>query len=72
MNISELIEKLKRIARERYCEGWDTFVECYSDEDWRREIEELNATSEQEVIDFFEGIAGIYRDRYADARNSAF
>lgn len=72
MNINELIATLKAIAIARYEDGWDTFVECYTDEDWRREIESLNATSEDKVIEFFEGIASIYRDRYADAINSAF
>ncbi len=66
-----LVEFIKAHALTNYeAGGWDVVVECFDDE----EIEEIvgEAKTEAQALDAFENIVGVFADRQADARNSAF
>lgn len=42
LKYANLIARLKHIASENYEKGGDSFIECYTDQDWTQFIEEAN------------------------------
>jgi hypothetical protein len=68
-----LVEFIKSTAAQNYEEGgWDVIVECWSDSDIAEYILEVQATTHEQALEAFERIVGVWADRQADARNSAF
>lgn len=65
------IETLKAYAVTNYNNGMDTFVECYDTAEWQELLDECGGDVE-ETKKFMDQLADVYRDRQADARNSAF
>lgn len=76
--IQTQIEAMKKWCMDNYCNGADTMVECWDDSNY----EDLFKPSEydptqtaptvEEAWQTLRDIAGIYEERQADARNSAF
>ncbi len=68
---NELVAAVKAHARKHYnAGGWDVIVECWGD----AQIAECvgRATTTRGAIRAVGQIAGIYAERQADAKNSAF
>ncbi len=69
--MSNLVEYVKTYAEQHYEDGgWDVVVECYTDD----EIADVlgPARTRCEALDAFAPLVGVWADRQADARNSAF
>jgi hypothetical protein len=67
----ELIAAVKAHALDHYEDGgWDVIIECWDDEQIAEQIGD--AKTVQGALRKFEGVVGVYADREADARNSAF
>ena len=64
------LNKMKQHCLDRYERGYDTMVECWSDSDYLDTYREQGSL--RAAITFINGIASIYRDRYADALNSSW
>ncbi len=58
------VGQLKAWALANYTKGADTFVECWSDSDYQRLIDE-----EAKPLAALKRLASIYRERQADARH---
>lgn len=72
-DMRDLVAAVKAHAKENYNEGgWDVIVECWEDERIADVIAEEGATTAQAAIDAFKSVVGVWADRQADARNSAF
>lgn len=52
--------------------GWDVIVECFGVAEIQEVLDEAKATSIDEALAAFEPLVGVWADRQADARNSAF
>lgn len=65
------IETLKAYAEANYDEGMDSFIECYSDDEW---LELLNSHNNcvQATKAAMREIAGIQLEKQSNAINSAF
>lgn len=72
-DVSALVEAVKAHARDNYNEGgWDVIVECWDDDRIAEVIREDAATTPAAAVDAFRPVVGVWADRQADARNSAF
>lgn len=68
-----LVNFIKQYALDHYEDGgWDVIVECWSDEDIADFLEEFDAITQDKALHVFGRIVGVWSDRQADARNSAF
>lgn len=68
-----LIEFIKSTAEQNYEEGgWDVVVECWDDNRIDDYLTEVGATTHEQALEAFENLVGVWADRQADARNSAF
>lgn len=65
------IETLKAYAQANYEEGMDSFIECYSDDEWLELLNSHNNCVKAAKADMRQ-VAGIHLERQANARNSAF
>ena len=63
------IKAMKTWCMDNYDNGADTMVECWGDSDYE-ELFESNTT--EEAWDLLKRIVAVYKDRQADAENSAF
>ena len=76
MNNDQLIAKAKAHAEANYSKGFDTFVECYGDDEWREFLAASEwapgVTTWKECKSLMDSMADVWSDRRADARNSAF
>jgi hypothetical protein len=68
------IQAMKQWCMDNYENGADTMVECWSDGDYAElfvscEGEPLTTAQAWQTL---KSVASVYRDRQADARNSAF
>lgn len=70
-NVAATITKMKAWAERNYERGADTMVECWSTDDYARMIADC-AGDRREAWAVLRSVAAVYRDRIADARNSAF
>lgn len=69
--MNELIQAVKDHAQAHYNDGgWDVVVECWSDEDIARTIK--GARTAKGAVKKVAVIVSVYKDRQADAENSAF
>ena len=67
----DLVAALKQYATDHYNDGgWDVVVECYTDDEIADRIGD--AKTLDEAVDAFDALIDVWRDRQADARNSAF
>jgi hypothetical protein len=62
----EWIARLQEHARAHYNEGWDTFVECYGEEEWF-ELVDTRETFEH-CMALCETLVSVWMDRRADAQ----
>lgn len=72
--MQEQIQAMKQWCEENYENGADTMVECWSDTDYASlfTYPDGQPRTSEEAWDSLKAIASIYREREADARNSAF
>jgi hypothetical protein len=70
MSKQEIITKAKEYAKENYENGMDTFVECYTQSEWEEFAEDCDTW--EEMKETMDSCADVWRDRQADAENSAF
>lgn len=71
--VIRLREELKRHATDRYEDGgWDVIVECWEDAAIDSVLVEQRCLTFADVLAAFEPLVGVWADRQADARNSAF
>ena len=67
------IQAMKQWCMDNYDNGADTMVECWSDTDYAELfVFEGEPLTTAEAWDTLKRIAAIYKDRQADAENSAF
>jgi hypothetical protein len=72
-DIVTLRERLKAHASAHYEDGgWDVIVECWSDAQIDKVLVDDAVTSFSAALASFEPLIGVWADRQADARNSAF
>lgn len=68
-----LVDFIKGYALAHYEDGgWDVVVECWDDAEIAEFLRENNAATPTEAVEAFDPIVGVWADRQADARNSAF
>ena len=61
----ELAMKLKAYAADHYEDGFDSFVECYDDEELAEFVGDLQTWDE--VLELAKSIVSVWEDRRADA-----
>ena len=66
MKQDEMIAKLKVWSEKNYERGADTFVECWSDNDYAELITDSGG-SYSKSLDVLKRVASVYRERQADA-----
>jgi hypothetical protein len=66
--IAAHIESLKAWCLSNYEHGADVMVECWADEDFRSLL--ASSTDYADALSTLMGVAAVYRDQRADARNS--
>ena len=67
------IEAMKKWCMDNYCNGADTMVECWGDEDYADLFAfEGKAKTNAQAWRTLKSISETYQDRQADARKSAF
>lgn len=73
---AELIQRAKEYAQKNYERGFDTFVECYTDEDWRELVTHDQFASAdkvgtlrswKEIQSTMRSCADVWSDRQAEA-----
>ena len=72
--MKEQVELMKKWCLDHYEQGADTMVECWSDQDYASlfTYPDGQPRTNEEAWHSLKAIASIYREREADARNSAF
>ena len=71
--MDEMVKAVKAHAVAHYEEGgWDSIVECYSDEELAAEIEESGATTPEEAISAVGEACGIWDERRREVLAEAF
>lgn len=68
---AETIEQMQQWAIDNYSNGADTMAECWGREDYAELITDCNNDTAK-AWDMLHRLAGVYSERQADARNSAF
>ena len=71
MTEDQKIENLRLWASDNYENGADTFVECWGTSDYRRSLADHGGNYRQ-TLATLKRVAAVYRERQADARNSAW
>jgi len=68
------IDAMKKWCVEHYEQGADTMVECWADEEYAKLFisHDGKPLTKRQAWHTLKGIAGWYKDRQADAINSAF
>lgn len=66
MTVDEMVDQLIEHAKLNYEKGWDTFVECYSREDWRSLIDGSGGSYTKSKA-FAARLASVWSERQADA-----
>jgi len=61
----QLAQKLKAYAAEHYEDGFDSFVECYEDDELEEFVGDLETW--EAVLDMAKAIVSVWEDRRADA-----
>lgn len=74
MNRQEQIATFKKLAAKNYSKGnWDTFTECYDDDDIADFFEGFDHfNSEKAIGGAMADIVSVWDDRHADAKHNAF
>lgn len=73
MTNEQTIQDMKQWCIDHYDQGADTMVECWNDDDYQELFSfEGEARTASQAWDTLKSIAAVYRERQADARNSAF
>lgn len=70
MSEHNLIEKAKAYAQARYDEGYDTFVECYGNDEWAEFVVDYDTKEPMtwpRVKACMDNMAEVWADRRADA-----
>lgn len=67
MTDREKIDHLKSWAMANYENGADTFVECWDDAEYQRTLDSAGG-SVRKALKTLRDVAGVYRERQADAR----
>lgn len=72
MDKSNWIEQLKKLAEEKYNEGYgyQVFVECYDKREWEEFISDIE--SWEECLEMFHKIANIRTEQCQEAENEVF
>lgn len=71
MNTKTNIDILKAYAEANYNNGMDTLVECYDTAEWQELLDDSSGDVD-EAKKLMDELAEVFRDRQADARNSAY
>ena len=69
------IEAMKKWCMDNYSNGADTMVECWDDNNYAQLFESHDGiawSTPKEAWGTLKRIAAVYKDRQADAKNSAF
>lgn len=71
---AQTIEEMKAWCLDNYANGADTMAECWGTSDYADLFIDHNgqALTTAEAWDLLKQLAGVYEERQADARNSAF
>lgn len=70
-SIEDMVAEVKAYALEHYNEGgWDVIVECWTDEMIASEL--VRTRTLHGAVRKIAQLTGVYAERQADARNSAF
>jgi hypothetical protein len=74
MTHTATIEAMKQWCMDNYDKGADTMVECWDDSDYEELFTSHDGQplSDEQAWSTLKGVADVYADRQADARNSAF
>jgi hypothetical protein len=74
MTQAQTIEEMKAWCLENYTNGADTMAECWSTSDFADLFTDMDGQPQTtaQAWDMLKRLAGVYSERQADARNSAF
>jgi hypothetical protein len=68
----EIVDRLRKHATDHYAEGgWDFLVECYGDDDLRKEVERYGLDTFEAARDHFANFLKVMDDRRADVQATA-
>ena len=66
MNNQELIKLAREYTEANYCNGFDSYVECFDDSDWLEFFERNEVSTKKNLISALNDDAECYSDRKAE------